>query len=42
LWEDRIAKPNTAIVDVKPTEEFEIKLGRKLINLIPAGAGEEE
>jgi len=32
----------TAMLDLKPGDEFEIKLGRKQIKLIPAGATEEE
>ncbi|MFO7628659.1 MAG: AbrB family transcriptional regulator [Prochlorococcaceae cyanobacterium] len=32
----------TAMLDLKPGDEFEIKLGRKQIKLIPAGAVEEE
>jgi hypothetical protein len=30
------------LLDLKPGDEFEIKLGRKQILLIPAGATEEE
>ena len=36
-----IGKAYTAMLDLKPGDEFEIKLGRKQIKLIPAG-GEEE
>jgi hypothetical protein len=36
-----IGKAYTALLDLKPGDEFEIKLGRKQIKLIPAG-GEEE
>ena len=37
-----VGKAYTAMLDLKPGDEFEIKLGRKQIKLIPAGAGEEE
>ena len=37
-----VGKAYTAILDLKPGDEFEIKLGRKQIKLIPAGATEEE
>jgi hypothetical protein len=37
-----VGKAYTAILDLKPGDEFEIKLGRKQIKLIPAGAAEEE
>jgi hypothetical protein len=30
------------MLDLKPGDEFEIKLGRKQIKLIPAGASDEE
>ena len=30
------------MLDLKPGDEFEIKLGRKQIQLIPLGGGEEE
>jgi len=36
-----VGKAYTAILDLKPGDEFEIKLGRKQIQLIPVG-GEEE
>ncbi len=36
-----IGKAYTALLDLKPGDEFEIKLGRKQIKLIPAGAEEE-
>jgi hypothetical protein len=32
----------TALLDLSPGDEFEIKLGRKQIRLIPVGASEEE
>jgi hypothetical protein len=37
-----IGKAYTALLDLNPGDEFEIKLGRKQIKLIPAGAAEEE
>ena len=37
-----IGKAYTALLDLNPGDEFEIKLGRKQIKLIPAGASEEE
>ncbi len=37
-----IVKAYTAMLDLKPGDEFEIKLGRKQIKLIPAGGAEEE
>jgi hypothetical protein len=37
-----IGKAYTAMLDLQPGDEFEIKLGRKQIRLLPAGAGEEE
>ena len=36
-----VGKAYTAMFDLKPGDEFEIKLGRKQIKLIPAGGGEE-
>ena len=36
-----VGKAYTALLGLKPGDEFEIKLGRKQIKLIPAG-GEEE
>ncbi|WP_094555442.1 AbrB family transcriptional regulator [Synechococcus sp. 1G10] len=32
----------TGLLDLKPGDEFEIKLGRKQIRLIPVGAADEE
>ena len=32
----------TVMLDLKPGDEFEIKLGRKQIKLIPLGSTEEE
>jgi len=37
-----IGKAYTALLDLKPGDEFEIKLGRKQIRLIPAGATDED
>ena len=37
-----IGKAYTALLDLKAGDEFEIKLGRKLIRLVPAGAGEDD
>ena len=37
-----VGKAYTAMLDLKPGDEFEIKLGRKQIRLIPAGASEED
>ena len=37
-----VGKAYTAMLDLKPGDEFEIKLGRKQIKLIPAGSAEEE
>ena len=37
-----VGKAYTAQVGLKPDDEFEIKLGRKQIKLIPLGAAEEE
>ena len=37
-----IGKAYTAMLDLKPGDDFEIKLGRKQVKLIPAGASEEE
>ena len=37
-----VGKAYTALLDLKPGDEFEIKLGRKQIRLIPAGGIEEE
>jgi hypothetical protein len=37
-----IGKAYTAMLDLKPGDEFEIKLGRKSIRLIPAGAGADD
>lgn len=37
-----IGKAYTAMLDLKPGDDFEIKLGRKSIRLIPVGSSEEE
>ena len=37
-----LGKAYTAVLDLKPGDEFEIKLGRKQIKLIPLGSPEEE
>ena len=37
-----VGKAYTALLDLKPGDEFEIKLGRKQIRLAPLGAPDEE
>jgi bifunctional DNA-binding transcriptional regulator/antitoxin component of YhaV-PrlF toxin-antitoxin module len=37
-----IGKAYSALLDLKPGDEFEIKLGRKQIRLVPTGSTEEE
>ena len=37
-----IGKAYTAMLDLNPGDEFDIKLGKKAIRLIPAGGSEEE
>ena len=37
-----IGKAYTSMLDLKPGDSFEIKLGRKAIRLIPAGSTEDE
>ena len=37
-----VGKAYTAVLDLLPGDEFEIKLGRKQIKLIPLGSTEEE
>ena len=37
-----VGKAYTAVLDLQPGDEFEIKLGRKQIKLIPLGTPEEE
>jgi hypothetical protein len=37
-----VGKAYTAMLDIKPGDEFEIKLGRKMIRLVPLGSEDEE
>ena len=37
-----IGKAYTALIDLKPGDEFQIKLGRKQIRLVPVGGDDEE
>ena len=37
-----VGKAYTAMLNLKPGDEFEIKLGRKSVRLIPMGGSEEE
>jgi hypothetical protein len=37
-----VGKAYTAMLDLKPGDEFEIKLGRKQIRLVPAGSTEDD
>ena len=37
-----VGKAYTALLGLEPGDEFEIKLGRKQIKLVPAGGAEEE
>jgi hypothetical protein len=37
-----VGKAYTAMLDLHPGDEFEIKLGRKQIKLVPAGSADEE
>ncbi len=37
-----IGKAYTALLDLKPGDEFQIKLGRKQIRLVPVGGDDEE
>jgi 2-keto-4-pentenoate hydratase len=37
-----VGKAYTAMLDLQPGDEFEIKLGRKQIKLIPLGSTEED
>jgi hypothetical protein len=37
-----VGKAYTAMLDLQPGDEFEIKLGRKQIRLIPAGSSEDD
>ena len=37
-----IGKAYTAMLDLKPGDEFEIKLGKKQIRLVPVGSSDDE
>ena len=37
-----VGKAYTAMLDLQPGDEFEIKLGRKQIRLVPAGGADDE
>jgi hypothetical protein len=37
-----VGKAYTALLGLEPGDEFEIKLGRKQIRLVPAGGGDDE
>ncbi len=37
-----VGRAYTAMLDLKPGDEFEIKLGRKQIRLVPAGSSDDE
>jgi hypothetical protein len=37
-----VGKAYTTMLDLKPGDEFEIKLGKKQIRLLPAGSSDEE
>jgi len=37
-----IGKAYTNLLNLQPGDEFEIKLGRKQIRLVPAGAADDE
>ena len=37
-----IGKAYTAMLELEPGDEFQIKLGKKAIRLIPVGGAEEE
>jgi len=37
-----IGKAYTAMLDLTPGDEFEIKLGRQQIRLVPAGASDDD
>ncbi len=37
-----VGKAYTAMLDLRPGDEFEIKLGRKQIRLVPAGSSDED
>ena len=37
-----VGKAYTAMLDLKPGDEFEIKLGKKQIRLVPVGGSDDE
>ena len=37
-----VGKAYTAVLDLKPGDEFEIKLGKKQIRLVPVGSSDDE
>jgi hypothetical protein len=37
-----VGKAYTGLLDLKPGDEFEIKLGKKQIRLVPSGASDDE
>ena len=37
-----VGKAYTAMLELNPGDEFEIKLGKKAIRLVPVGGSEEE
>jgi len=37
-----VGKAYTAVLDLKPGDEFEIKLGKKQIRLVPVGGSDDE
>jgi len=37
-----VGKAYTALLDLNPGDEFEIKLGRKVIRLVPVGAADDD
>jgi len=37
-----VGRAYTDMLDLKPGDEFEIKLGRKMIRLVPLGAEDED
>jgi hypothetical protein len=37
-----LTQGDSALLDLKPGDEFEIKLGRKQIRLVPVGGADEE
>ena len=42
LGADSAGKAYTAVLDLKPGDEFEIKLGKKQIRLVPVGSSDDE